>query len=134
MSHPTGLLHHFDINVSNLEKSAEFWGWFLGLLGWKKTESWPKGVSYKLGETYLTFVQVESEFADDGYHRKRVGLNHLAFHASSKSHCDEIMRLLKNKGVTVLYEDEYPHAGGPNYYAGYFEDPVDRIKGEIVAP
>ena len=46
-----GRLHHVNIKVSNLNASSEFWGWFLVLLGWKKYDSWPKGVSYKFEET-----------------------------------------------------------------------------------
>lgn len=30
------------------------------------------------------------------------------------------------------YEDRHPYAGGPDYYAVFFEDP-DRMKVEIVA-
>ncbi len=37
------------------------------------------------------------------------------------------------RGLTLLYQETYPHAGGEESYAVYFEDP-DRIKVEIVAP
>jgi catechol 2,3-dioxygenase-like lactoylglutathione lyase family enzyme len=59
-------------------------------------------------------------------------LNHLAFHARSKQQVDEVMRELHAKGVTVLYNDKHPNAGGKSY-AVFFEDP-DRIKVELVAP
>jgi uncharacterized protein len=35
--------------------------------------------------------------------------------------------------VHILYEDRHPHAGGPDCYAVYFEDP-DRMKVELDAP
>ena len=54
-----GQLHHINIKVSDLGQSITFWGWFLGKIGWEKFDSWPKGVSYRLGSTYLDFVQVE---------------------------------------------------------------------------
>tara|TARA_R110002124_G_scaffold80710_4_gene213444 strand:- start:1015 stop:1197 length:183 start_codon:yes stop_codon:yes gene_type:complete len=40
---------------------------------------------------------------------------------------------LMRRGLTLLYQETYPHAGGEESYAVYFEDP-DRIKVEIVAP
>lgn len=67
------------------------------------------------------------------YHRSRVGLNHLAFQASSSQHVDEITNRLKEKRITILYPEIHPFAGGDNHYAVYFEDP-DRIKVELVAP
>ena len=48
-------------------------------------------------ETYLVFVQAEERFLDIPYHRCRVGLNHLAFHAKSKEHVDEITDRFKGE-------------------------------------
>ncbi|SDJ15935.1 VOC family protein [Salimicrobium halophilum] len=128
-----GLLHHVEIYVSDLEKSKAFWGWFLVELGYESFQQWDNGHSWKLGETYLVFVQTESEYLDVPYHRRRTGLNHLAFHASSRNRVDEIREMLKKWEVPMLYEKDYPYAGGEDHYAVYFEDP-DRIKVEVVAP
>ncbi|MGP4078190.1 VOC family protein [Halobacillus sp. K22] len=128
-----GLLHHVEVYVSNLEKSASFWGWFLGELGYQSYLKWSEGQSWKLGETYLVFVQTEDEYLDVPYHRCRTGLNHLAFHASSRERVDEMTKMLKGRGINILYQNEHPFAGGKDYYAVYFEDP-DRIKVEFVAP
>jgi catechol 2,3-dioxygenase-like lactoylglutathione lyase family enzyme len=128
-----GLLHHIELYVSNLEKTVEFWGWFLPEMGYRPFQQWEGGKSWKLGDTYIVFVQVEERFLDIPYHRCRVGLNHLAFHADSRSHVDEITRALQNKGVSILYKNKHPFAGGDDYYAVFFEDP-DRIKVELVAP
>lgn len=128
-----GLLHHIEIYVSNLKKSVEFWGWFLEELGYSPFQKWEDGQSWKLDETYIVFVQAEERFLDIPYHRRRVGLNHLAFHASSRQHVDEMTTKLKERGVNILYQDRHPFAGGENYYAVFFEDP-DRIKVELVAP
>jgi catechol 2,3-dioxygenase-like lactoylglutathione lyase family enzyme len=70
---------------------------------------------------------------DVSYHRSRVGLNHLAFHAASREQVDQITRKLKEKGISILYKDKHPFAGGDSHYAVFFEDP-DRIKVELVAP
>ena len=127
------MLHHIELNVSNLEKSTAFWGELLEELGYEPFQSWESGRSFKLGDTYLVFVQTEKKFLESSYHRKEVGLNHLAFYADSREHVDEITNQLKEKDVPILYSDRHPHAGGPNHYAVFFEDP-DRIKVEIVAP
>jgi catechol 2,3-dioxygenase-like lactoylglutathione lyase family enzyme len=128
-----GIIHHIEIYVSDLEKSTDFWGWLLEELGYDLYQTWKQGKSWKLGDSYLVFVQTEERFLDVPYHRKRVGLNHLAFYADSRGHVDEITNRLREKGVTILYEDQHPYAGGEGYYAVFFEDP-DRIKVEIVAP
>jgi catechol 2,3-dioxygenase-like lactoylglutathione lyase family enzyme len=128
-----GFLHHVEIYVSNIYQSKEFWGWLLEKLGYTPFQVWENGHSWKLNDTYLVFVQAEDKFLDIPYHRSRVGLNHLAFHASSRRHVDEITDKLIEKGIRILYPDKHPNAGGENHYAVYFEDP-DRIKVELVAP
>ena len=128
-----GMLHHIEINVSDLKKSTVFWGQLLEDLGYEPFQDWKSGRSWKLGETYIVFVQTEKNFLDTPYHRCRVGLNHLAFQGSSRQHVDEMTEKLKQKGVKILYTNKHPFAGGKSHYAVYFEDP-DRIKIEIVAP
>ncbi|MGM7703595.1 VOC family protein [Pseudalkalibacillus sp. Hm43] len=128
-----GLIHHIELYVSDLQKSLDFWDWLLSELGYSEYQKWEQGKSYKLSDSYLVFVQTEKKYMDVPYHRCRVGLNHLAFHAESREHVDQLTKALKKKGIEILYEDRHPYAGGINYYAVYFEDP-DRIKVEIVAP
>lgn len=78
----------------------------------------------------LYLKQTGKQFVRGKFHRKRLGLNHLAFWAASKSAVDRFYQdyLRKNK-VRVLY-------GGPKewwkgWYSVYFEDP-DKIKLEVV--
>lgn len=125
-----GMLHHIEIYVANLARSAQFWGEFLEWLGWAPFQSWDKGRSWLLHSTYIVFVQAEEEFLGHGYHRKRVGLNHLAFHVAGDAF-DTTVHLLLSLGATLLYPEQHPYAGGPDYKAAFFEDP-DRIKIEIV--
>lgn len=40
---------------------------------------------------------------------------------------------LRRSGHTLHYDDRYPYATAPDYYALYCENP-DRIKLEVVAP
>ena len=128
-----GLIHHIELYVSDLKKTINFWGWLLEELGYTSFQKWESGQSWKLDNTYIVFVQTEDRFLDEPYHRSRVGLNHLAFHARSRQHVDEMTDRLKEKRITILYPEIHPFAGGDNHYAVYFEDP-DRIKVELVAP
>jgi catechol 2,3-dioxygenase-like lactoylglutathione lyase family enzyme len=129
----TGFLHHVNIKVADLKTTTEFWSWFLKMLGWELFDTWPKGVSFKLGPTYVDFVQADAKFKDIPHERDLVGLNHFAFHARTRAHVDEITSALKERGANILYLDQHPFAGGPEYYAVYFEDP-NKFKVEVVAP
>lgn len=126
-----GQISHIEINVIDLEVSAQFWGWLLGRLGYTPYQNWEKGRSWKLGATYFVIVQVEDAFKQP-YHRKRTGLNHLAFHAENRDEIDQLTEELKSRNVNILYADRHPYAGGKSSYAVFFEDP-DRIKVELVA-
>ncbi len=125
-----GRLHHIEIYVADLKKSLDFWGWLLSELEYKPFQFWDGGQSFILYDTYIVFVQAEKRFLDIPYHRCRPGLNHLAFQADSREFVDEITVKLKDRGVTILYEDRHPFAGGKDCYGVYFEDP-DRMKVEI---
>jgi len=132
------MLHHIEIYVSDFEKTAEFWGWLLEEeLGYEAYQSWhnsdfDRGKSWRSGTHYLVFVQTRQKYLEEGYNRARTGLNHLAFHGRDKAHIDALVTKLEKRGVVLLYQEAYPHAGGAGSYAVYFEDP-DRIKVEIIA-
>lgn len=128
------MLHHVELYVSDLDRSCAFWTPFMKLLGYE-AERWSGGMNYVRGEdeTYFCLLPAPKEHAQAGYHRKRIGLNHLAFRSTSRAQVDEVARWVKANGYTLLYEDRHPYAGGPNYYAVFFEDP-DRFKLEVVAP
>ncbi len=125
-----GRLHHVEIYCSDLKKTAEFWGWFLSELGYHEFQKWPSGISFILADTYLVFVQADAKHLTTPFHRCRPGLNHLAFHAASRRQVDEITEKLRDRGVVILYADRHPHAGGPDSYAVFFEDP-ERLKVEL---
>ncbi|OMI02957.1 hypothetical protein BTA30_01895 [Bacillus swezeyi] len=127
------MIHHIELYVSNVERSKRFWGWFLKELGYEVYQQWKGGISWKANGAYIVLVQAEARFLEAGYHRCRVGLNHLAFQAASRAQVDEMTEQLVARGYRMLYEDRHPFAGGAGHYALYAEDP-DRIKVELVAP
>jgi catechol 2,3-dioxygenase-like lactoylglutathione lyase family enzyme len=68
-----------------------------------------------------------------GFHRKRAGLNHVAFRVDQRGDVDRFRReFLEPRGLATLYGTprEFPEYA-PGYYAVFFEDP-DRIKLEVV--
>ncbi len=128
------MFHHIELYVSDLERSVAFWTPLMKLLGLEE-ERWSGGVNYVRGEseTYVCLLPAPREHLAAGYHRKRIGLNHLAFRGESRAQVDLIAKWITDNGHTLLYQDRHPFAGGANYYAVFFEDP-DRIKLEVVAP
>jgi catechol 2,3-dioxygenase-like lactoylglutathione lyase family enzyme len=120
-------LNHIEIYVSSLRKSVRFWNWLLKKLGYKVHQEWKGGKSWKYGDTYIVFVQVEKKHALTRYHRKSVGLNHLAFSVESFKELNRFKNLLKRKKIPLMYDDKTLD----NKRAIYFEDP-DRIKVELV--
>lgn len=123
-----GVLHHVELYVRDLERSVAFWGWLLTWLGYAPYQEWDEGISWKLADTYLVFVQAPEGAPD--LDRRSVGLNHVAFHAS-RPEVDELTGLLRDRGVRILYDDRHPYAGGTDHYAVFFEDP-DGLKVEVV--
>jgi catechol 2,3-dioxygenase-like lactoylglutathione lyase family enzyme len=128
------MLHHVEIYVRDVERSRAFWTPFMDLLGYAE-DRWSQGVNYRLGDDdpYVSLVQAPPEHQEAGYHRRRIGLNHLALRARSRAHVDEVRTWLLDGGHPLLYDDRYPFATAPGYYAVFCEDP-DRIKLEVVAP
>lgn len=126
------VLHHVELNVSDLKASREFYDRLFPLLGYSLYQDWPEGFSYRQQGTYVVFVQTEARFLAAGYHRKSAGLNHIAFHAATTLQVDGIAEKMQQSGVRILYQDRHPYAGGNGTYAVFMEDP-DRLKVEIIA-
>lgn len=126
------MLHHIELNVSDLKAARKFYDMLFSLLGYSLYQEWTEGFSYRQHKTYIVFVQTEARFLEGGYHRKAAGLNHIAFHAASTLEVDEIAEKMRQSGVNILYQDRHPHAGGNGTYAVFMEDP-DRLKIEITA-
>ena len=126
----TGRLHHVEVWVPDLAAAEHSWGWLLTELGWTEYQRWEHGVSWRRGGTYVVF---EASPARTGDHdRLRPGLNHLALHAGSRDRVDELVKAAPDHGWRLLFADRHPHAGGPDHYAAYLENP-DGYEVELVA-
>lgn len=127
------MLSHVELYVSDLERSMRFWTPFLARLGYE-TDPWAGGVNYRRGEQepYLSLLEAPASHRAAGYHRKRVGLNHLAFRVDTAEEVDGLRAWAREAGHVLLYDDRYPCATGPGTYSLFCEDP-DRFKVEVVA-
>ena len=56
-SEASGLLHHVELCVPDLERGKAQWGWLLGELGYQQFQDWPAGRSWRVGATYLVIEQ-----------------------------------------------------------------------------
>ncbi len=124
-------LHHVEIWVADLESAARSWGWLLGRVGFERIAEWPEGESWDAEGVYVTLT-TSPNLSAGGHDRRRPGLNHLAFRGGSRAEVDAIMAEAAAHGWRPLYHERYPHAGGPDHYAGWLEN-ADGFKAEIVA-
>ncbi|KKS65431.1 MAG: Glyoxalase family protein [Parcubacteria group bacterium GW2011_GWA1_42_7] len=126
-------LDHISINVSSPEISFSFYRDLLCYLEYEIIKDEKDCLAArKKGTSDLWFKPTEGKHIFDGFHRKQTGMNHLAFHVSSKKEVDKFCdEFLEPRGIKTLYQTPkaFPEYE-TDYYAVYFEDP-DRIKIEI---
>lgn len=128
------MLHHVELDVAGLERSCASWTPFMTLLGHgaQRGSGGMNGVRSR-DETCFCRLPAPAGHRAAGYHRQRIGLNHLAFRAASRAQVDQVAGWVRASGHTLLYADRHPYAGGPGHCAAFLEDP-DRFKLEVVAP
>jgi len=124
--------HHVEVWVAELQQARSEWGWLLDRLGFEHVSTWPDGESWSAGGPYLTLT-TSPNLSGATHDRRAPGVNHLAFWAESEVQVDEILSAAPGHGWKPLYHDRYPHAGGPDHYAGWMENSAG-FKAEIVAP
>lgn len=122
--------HHVELWVADIERAARDWGWLLDRLGFILTSEWPGGQSWEAGGAYLTLT-TSPNLTSAEHDRRRAGVNHLAFHGGSPADVDALLADAPHHGWLPLYAERYPHAGGPDHYAGWLEN-TDGFKVEIV--
>lgn len=126
-------IYHIQINVSDTKKSFPFYTELLEHLDYEVTYDGKKVLGLSNGTTDVWLIQTTKPYLPIGFHRKNIGLNHVAFGVTSKEDVDKFAKdFLKTKKIKVLYDSprEFPEYE-KDYYAVYFEDP-DRVKLEVV--
>ncbi|MET9518745.1 VOC family protein [Streptomyces sp. NPDC002994] len=127
----SGVLHHIEVWVPDLNRSIESLGWLLESLGYTLFQSWDSGRSWRLGTTYLVFEQ-SPDLTVDRHDRCRPGLNHLAFHVEDRTTVRALTAEARQHGWRLMFSDRHPHAGGEQHYAAYLEN-SDGFEVELVA-
>lgn len=126
------MISHLELNVSDLQKSLQFYLCVLGPLGFQRADGNEDYVRISNGrDTVLTLCPVSRAFQGRPYHRRALGLSHFALAVDSAKMVDEIEVHLARLGIPLLGEGkvELGYRGG--YYTLAFEDP-DRVMIEIV--
>jgi catechol 2,3-dioxygenase-like lactoylglutathione lyase family enzyme len=124
------MLDHLDLNVGDLARSRAFYEPLLARLGYVPFDAGDGWCSFidPTRTFYLVLVQTSLQQMRAGYHRKRVGVNHLAFAAATPALVDDMHAWALSQALPVLYDG--PMQMGDRY-ALFLEDP-DRVKIEIV--
>ncbi|GAA3902779.1 VOC family protein [Microbacterium invictum] len=124
-------IHHVEIWIADLDQTRREWGWLLERLGFERGPDWADGSTWAAGGSYVTFT-TSPNLAAAPHDRRRPGLNHLALWGGTRAEVDAVMMDAGSHGWTPLYHERYPHAGGPDHYAGWLENSAG-FKAEIVA-
>ena len=124
---------HFDLVVSDLERSLDFYRGLLEPLGYVRSSNivGERGerVVYIGGPDVVPFSLREAQTPGE-YDRYRIGIHHVAFQAPSREVVDDRLHWARDHGAEIENAPkEYDYTEG--YYAGFFYDP-DGIKLEIV--
>jgi catechol 2,3-dioxygenase-like lactoylglutathione lyase family enzyme len=126
-------LHHLQLNVGDAGAALPFWRALLGYLEYRVIAEAYDFLGMTDGGTDFWVIATPAERRAGGFHRKNVGLNHVAFRVGSRRAVDTFHQdFLQVRRITPLYGGprEYPEYA-PGYYAVFFEDP-DRLKVEVV--
>ncbi|WP_447912428.1 VOC family protein [Microbacterium phyllosphaerae] len=124
-------LHHVEIWVPDIDEAVSSWGWLLTRLGLELTSEWSDGRTWDSGRAYVTLT-TSPNLTAAAHDRRRAGLNHLAFWGGTREEVDAVLADAEAHGWHPLYQERYPHAGGPDHYAGWVEN-AQGFKVEIVA-
>ncbi|MCI0548810.1 MAG: VOC family protein [Candidatus Rokubacteria bacterium] len=125
-------VYHLQLNVGDPAVSLPFYRQLLGYLEYRAVHDEGGVAGFTNGTTDLWLIATAERFAPDGFHRKRTGLNHLAFRVPRREDVDRFREeFLRPRAIPELYGTprEFPEYR-PGYYAVFFEDP-DRLKLEV---
>jgi len=122
---------HVGLNVSNLEKSKQFYQAVFGFI--VTNESQQEGRRFAFLGDGKRLVLTLWEQSEEGFAKDRAGLHHLSFSVSSLEDVQLFEDRLKALGTRFLYEGIVPHREGADSGGIYFEDP-DGIRLEIFSP
>lgn len=116
------MIHHVELWTQDLKTTGRELSVLFEFLGWRVNPQpdWPEGMTFH--DPSGSYVVLEQSPAVSGPHdRMKAGMNHLALTINSRERLDDLRRLSSTWGMTELFADSYPHAGGEDYTALYLE-------------
>lgn len=122
---------HIGINVTDLERSKEFYGEVFGLSTMGGSDDAPRRFAFLGDGTNIVLTLWEQ--SEGRFERNRPGLHHLSFMVPSIERVHEAEKKLLLRGATFAYDGVVPHAEGRHSGGIFFEDP-DGSRLEIFAP
>ena len=127
-----GLVHHLDLTVQDLDRSASFYAAVLAFMGYHRARNAHDGIDWDLhAPSGLCSIGIKPARTDRRHDRYSCGLHHLAWRAESRADVDRLHDLLRRIDATILDAPaDYPQYGA-DYYALFFADP-DGLKLEFV--
>lgn len=126
-------VYHAQLNVRDAAVSFPFYRAMFDLLELRCVHAEPSVAGYSDDRTSVWLIETPEAHRGAGFHRRRTGLNHVAFRVPERADVDRFTReFVDARGLARLYRTprEFPEYR-PGYYAVFFEDP-DRVKLEVV--
>ena len=126
-------LYHLQVNVRDPGRSLPFYKALLTYLEYRTVHETDTVAGFSGPGVDIWVMAADPEHTGAGFHRKRAGLNHLAFRVDRREDVDRFQReFMAPRALGALYGTprDFPEYR-PGYYAVFFEDP-DRLKLEIV--
>lgn len=122
----TRAIDHVTLTVSNLDRTMEF---YAQLFQTKLTKHKSNSFNLLPAGIRVWFVQWEKQYPHDRFDERRIGLDHLAFHATSITELEKFVQRLTEMGVATAglerFTGKYPYV--------CFRDP-DNIQIEFFIP
>ena len=103
-----GRVHHVFVNVKDLARSRPFYEWLMPRLGYATHWSYDGSSGWLSPGGSFWLKAADPRFADDDFHKDRVGLCEIAFAAASRDEVDALALALADRGATVAGVNDNP--------------------------
>jgi catechol-2,3-dioxygenase len=128
---PIPALGHIGLNVSDLNRSREFYQAIFGLRSMGGADTGAHRYAF-LGDGQQVTITLWQQ-SSGRFSPQAPGLHHLALALPEVGDLERLEQILRARQVPIFYEGIVPHAEGGDSAALYFEDP-DGLRIEVFTP